>query len=597
MAGRIPREFIDDLLMRVDVVDLVDEQIPLRKAGRDYAACCPFHNEKTPSFTVSRDKQFYHCFGCGAHGTAIDFLMEYHRLGFVEAVAELAQRAGLELPRQVEGEDAGGGPSRQPLYDILEEAAGWYRRQLRTSPAAVDYLKGRGLTGAVAGAYGIGYAPDAWGGLRSALGTDPGRLRALLASGLLIEREDGHTYDRFRNRVMFPIRDRRGRTVGFGGRVLGQGEPKYLNSPETPVFHKGRELYGLFESRRAGGPSDRLVIVEGYMDVVALAQHGIHNAVATLGTATTAEHLARLFRAAPTVCFCFDGDSAGRRAAWRALETCLGLLGEGHEARFAFLPEGEDPDTLVRAGGGAAFTAVLDRARTASALLLDGLSRQVDLGTLDGRARLVELARPYVARLPAGALRELIAQEIATLAQLPASALTTLGERGGERGGQPAPRGGRGPGPPTYRAASPMRRAVSLLLHHPGLAHEIEAVADAAALREIPSPGTPLLLEMLELARRHPNITRRSALEQWRHTESGPTLEKLATAELPDSADFDPGAELRAILQRLLAERQAPRLAELSRRARQGALDEAERDEYLRLSAELAPGRRSPRGP
>ncbi|NIP82922.1 MAG: DNA primase, partial [Gemmatimonadetes bacterium] len=352
MAGRIPRQFIDDLLSRVDIVDVVDEYVPLKKGGKDHKACCPFHNEKTPSFTVSADKQFYHCFGCGAHGTAIGFLMEYAHMDFVEAVEDLAARAGLEVPRE-----AGSGQreeSLQPIYDILARASAWYQKQLRQHPeagSAKDYLKGRGLSGEIAAQFQLGFAPTGWDNLLGAIGATDAERALMARAGLLVDKGGGGFYDRFRGRVIFPILDRRGRTIGFGGRVLGDDTPKYLNSPESAIFHKGRELYGLYQARKAAGKPERLIVVEGYMDVVALAQHGIRNAVATLGTAATEAHLEQLFRVSQDVVFCFDGDEAGRRAAWRALETALPAMHDGRQAFFMFLPEGQDPDSLVRERG------------------------------------------------------------------------------------------------------------------------------------------------------------------------------------------------------------------------------------------------------
>ncbi|MEK6771534.1 MAG: DNA primase, partial [Pseudomonadota bacterium] len=351
MAGRIPREFIDELLNRVDIVEVIDARVPLKKAGKDYKACCPFHDEKTPSFTVSQTKQFYHCFGCGKNGSAIGFLMDYENLSFPEAVTDLAQRVGLTVPTEASGTAAPDSGSHA-LLDLLNEAGRFYRNQLRSHPSAgkaIDYLKGRGLSGEITQSFGIGYAPEGWDNLTKVLGKDDPTRDQLVAAGLAAKKEGGGYYDRFRNRVIFPIHDHRGRIVGFGGRVMDpKDEPKYLNSPETALFHKGRELYGLFRARDAIKKSGRVLVVEGYMDVVALAQHGIDYAVATLGTAATRDHLDRLYRHAPEVVFCFDGDRAGREAAWRALETTLPLLHEGRQASFLFLPEGEDPDTLVR---------------------------------------------------------------------------------------------------------------------------------------------------------------------------------------------------------------------------------------------------------
>ena len=347
MAGNIPQQFIDDLLTRIDVVDVINQRVPLKKAGTEYKACCPFHDEKTPSFTVSQSKQFYHCFGCGAHGSAIRFLMEYDRLSFPDAIEELAASIGLEVPRE-----DGFTPrdNRKPVYEILEQAARFYAQQLRHHPKAnraIEYLKNRGLSGEIAKTFHLGFAPPGWDNLLKKFGNDEQSLGLLRKAGLISEPE-GKRYDRFRDRIMFPIHDSRGRVVGFGGRVLDDGSPKYLNSPETPVFHKGSELYGLWEAKHANKSLPRVLVVEGYMDVIALAQYDIRNAVATLGTAATDQHLEKLFRTAPEVVFCFDGDRAGRDAAWKALNTALPILRDGRQARFLLLPEGEDPDTYVR---------------------------------------------------------------------------------------------------------------------------------------------------------------------------------------------------------------------------------------------------------
>ena len=353
MAGLIPQSFIDDLLNRTDIVDVVSSRVQMKKAGKNYTACCPFHKEKTPSFSVSPDKLFYYCFGCGAGGNALGFIMDHDNLDFPQAVEELAKAAGMEIPREESGRPhKPRQPTDSPLYPLLTAAADFYRQALKIHPArkaAVDYLKGRGLTGEIARDFGLGFAPPGWDNLYKHLSSDTLQQKAMIDAGLLVENaETGKRYDRFRDRVMFPIRDSRGRIIAFGGRVLGDDKPKYLNSPETPVFHKGQELYGLFEARKFNRSLDEIIVVEGYMDVIALAQQGLRNAVATLGTATSEEHMKRLFRVVPSVLFCFDGDQAGRNAAWRALEATLPCLQDGRRARFLFLPEGEDPDTLVR---------------------------------------------------------------------------------------------------------------------------------------------------------------------------------------------------------------------------------------------------------
>src|SRR5216683_969146 len=383
----IPNEFIQTLLSRVDVVAVVDRYVPLKKAGTNFVACCPFHSEKTPSFTVSPTKQFYHCFGCGGHGTAISFLMEFGGKPFPDAVEELARDAGLEVPRTHVPPAEGGRDEALDLSGVLLQAAKFYRLQLKESERAIAYLKGRGLSGPVAARFGIGYAPDDWQPLA---GSFPDyHSKVLEAAGLVIAGDAGKRYDRFRDRIMFPIHDGSGRVIGFGGRVLDKGEPKYLNSPETPLFEKGRELYGLYQAQKAIRTAQQVLVVEGYMDVVALAQHGVEYAVATLGTSTTPIHAQKLFRIADSVVFCFDGDEAGRRAAWRALENTLPILADGKQARFLFLPDGEDPDDAVRRRGKAAFEAMVESAVPLSDFLLAELARRSPPSSAEGRAGLV----------------------------------------------------------------------------------------------------------------------------------------------------------------------------------------------------------------
>jgi DNA primase len=419
MAGRIPQSFIDDLLARTDIVGVIESRVPLKRAGRNYSACCPFHKEKSPSFTVSPDKQFYYCFGCGATGNAIGFLMDYEKRAFPEAVEELAGRAGLTVPHE-QGEDDGAAQRLRALYAVLDDAEKFFREQLRhasTRDRAVDYLKGRGLTGEIARRYALGYAPPGWDNLLNALGKDETRRTQLVTLGLLIRRDE-RVYDGFRDRVMFPIRDLRGRVIAFGGRVIGDGKPKYLNSPESPVFHKGRELYGLHEAKQAARTLDMLIVVEGYMDVIALAQQGITGAVATLGTSCTGDHVDLLFRHTARVLFCFDGDNAGRRAAWRAIEATLPRLHDGREARVLFLPEGEDPDTLVRRIGPDAFRDLCAHAPGLDDALLAHLAEGIDLQRTDGRARLASLARPLLAQVPGEVMRALMTRKLADLAQV-----------------------------------------------------------------------------------------------------------------------------------------------------------------------------------
>ena len=462
----IPNDFIQTLLSRVDIVQVVDRHVPLKKAGANFIACCPFHSEKTPSFTVSPSKQFYHCFGCGAHGTAIGFLMEFGGRPFPEAVEELARDAGLDVPRAADGTDETKRGEALDLSGVLLQAAKYYRSKLRDSDRAIDYLKARGLTGPVAARFGIGYAPDDWQPLAHAFTDYQGK--TLETAGLVIAGESRKRYDRFRDRIMFPIHDSSGRVIGFGGRILDKGEPKYLNSPETPLFSKGRELYGLFQARPAVRAAGKVVVVEGYMDVLALAQHDIEYAVATLGTATTPAHAQKLFRLTDTVVFCFDGDDAGRRAAWRALENTLGVLADDKAAKFLFLPDGEDPDDYVRRRGKEAFLALLDKAIPLSEFLLAELAQRHPPVTAEGRAAMVNAAKPLLAELAAPVLGTLLRRrlgEVAGLAErdmlalVPAKAAATDSERA--------------PARPTRSTPSLIRCLAQCLLLEPRLARTI----------------------------------------------------------------------------------------------------------------------------
>ncbi len=591
VSGRIPQQFIDELMSRVDIVDVIDERVSLKKQGKDYMACCPFHTEKTPSFSVSPQKQFYYCFGCGAHGTAIGFLMDYAHMEFPEAVEELAARVGMDVPREG-GSEAPGDDERSreqsALYAILERANEYFRRQLREHPEArraVEYLKGRGLSGEVAAAFQMGFAPPGWDNLLRALGHDAAQRRLLAGAGLIVEKGPDRAYDRFRDRIMFPIHDRRGRVVGFGGRVLGDETPKYLNSPETAVFHKGRELYGLYQARRANVRLERLLVVEGYMDVVALAQFGIPYAAATLGTAATTEHVERLFRTAANVVFCFDGDTAGRAAAWRALENALPALHDGRAAAFMFLPEGEDPDSLVRREGREGFEARLRQARPLTDFLFEHLLEQADTRSVEGRARLVDLARPLLGRLPAGALHELAIKRLAELSGLDERELTTLRVGGGEprrEGPRPRPRAQRTP-------PSLVRRVITLVLHHPQLAGLAGEVED---LRELALPGIPVLVELLELLAVHPNWSTGAVVEHFRGREAGAHLAKLAGGE-PPALSEGLEQEFRDCIQRLARMRDEQRFDQLTRKAREAALSPEEKEEYRRLTRLMAGGGRA----
>ena len=425
MAGRIPEHFIDDIIARTDLVELINSRVPLKRSGKNYAACCPFHQEKTPSFTVSPQKQFYYCFGCGASGNAVGFLMDYERLGFVDAVEQLAKLHSVEIPRENDG-NFQQQQNLKPLYNLLEKASEFYQAQLKNPQVrekAISYLKRRGLTGETAKQFAIGYAPAGWDNLIKHLNADDKQKELLVIAGLAVKNDRGRIYDRFRDRIMFPIRDPRGRTIGFGGRVLGDDKPKYLNSPETPVFHKSRELYGLYEARQQRTKITKHLVVEGYMDVVALAQFGIHYAVATLGTASNQEHLEKLFKQVNQVVFCFDGDEAGRNAAKRALDNAIPTLKDGREVKFLFLPEGEDPDTMVRQQGPEVFEDLVKHAQPLSEFFYQSLSEDLDTNTLDGKARLAKLAAPHIERIPKGIFRQLMLDRLASITELSSTAL------------------------------------------------------------------------------------------------------------------------------------------------------------------------------
>lgn len=568
--ARIPDAFIDDLLARSDIVEVVGSRVPLKRQGKEYAARCPFHDERSASFTVSPTKQFYHCFGCGAHGTAISFLMNYDRLEFLDAVEELAKRAGMEVPRDAHPRSPQQQDDSRDQYSALDAAARFFQKQLEGSDKALAYLDGRGVDADTRARFCIGYAPDGYSALKDALGKDERRMKLLDRVGLFSKNDRGHVYDKFRDRVMFPIFDRRGRVIAFGGRVMQKDDgPKYLNSPETALFHKGRELYGLWQVRQANQKIERLIVVEGYMDVVSLFQFGVTQAVATLGTATTPDHAELLFRNAPNVYFCFDGDAAGRRAAWRALESVLPRMKDGRQAFFLFLPDGEDPDTIVRKEGADAFDARLKQATPLSQFFFDELTREINLGTLDGKARLAERARPMLAQIPDGAFGDLMKQEL--------QRLTGIGR---------APAGTAAAAAPVRRAAaapvqkrSLVRAAIALLLQQPSLALSLEGHHAIAGLR---LPGIELLLELLELVQQRPDISTGALLEHFDGREEQAALHRLAAVALPgDEASWT--QELHDAIVQLEKQLLQQRLDELQAKQRQQGLDETDKFELREL--------------
>ncbi|MGH8461396.1 MAG: DNA primase [Stenotrophobium sp.] len=579
MAGRIPESFIHDLLARTDIAEIVGARVELKRAGKELRGLSPFSHEKTPSFFVSPAKQMFFDFSSGKNGNAIGFLMEYDRLSFVEAVEELAQQAGVEVPRE-----GGHGVERLVLdgpLDALAAAQRFFRDQLRSHAPAIEYLKKRGVNGETAKLFGIGYAPESWDALTRFF-PDPAHA---LSAGLLIQREPGGdrgggAYDRFRNRVMFPIRDTRWRVIAFGGRTLGDDPAKYLNSPETPLFHKGRNLFGLYEARQSASSLPDLIVVEGYMDVVMLAQHGIRNAVGTLGTATTREHLTLLFKSTSRVVFCFDGDRAGRAAAWRALDQALPEIYEGRECVFMFLPDGHDPDTLVQEIGAEEFRKRITAAMPLSQFLLGELAKQVNLASMDGRARLASLARPYLEKLREGPLRALIFDELGRITRLSRADIENMQVR------KDAPAAA-GMLPLSARlepgAARPVKRALQLMLEHPALA---ECVTNLDLLSQSEAPGVAMLVDAIDFFHAHPQAHAAQLLEFWRDSAQGRALERLMQQEVNvDAATLQ--REFTETIRHLCQKGLRARVQHLLAESRLRALTDAESHEIQSLTREL----------
>lgn len=572
MAGRFSQQFIDELLARVDIVDLIDARLPLKRSGANYMACCPFHNEKTPSFSVNRAKQFFHCFGCGAHGDAINFLRSFEHLDFAEAVLRLAETAGLQPPE----DDAASAAAREEgrlahrLYDLQAQVAGFYARQLRThasAPKAVEYLKRRGITGETARRYRLGYAPPGWHNFPPEF--DRGELRE---AGLLIS-GPASVYDRFRDRIMFPIRDRRGRVVGFGGRVLDDSEPKYLNSPETPVFKKHQQVYGLFEALETRSKIERWLVAEGYMDVIALAQYGFPHAVATLGTATSTDHIELLFRFGDEIVFCFDGDEAGRKAAWKALQIVLPVLPEGQVVRFLTLPAGDDPDSLIRRDGADGFRSRLAKAELLSDYFFNELSRNLSLDSIEGRTQLIKRASPLIETLKPGPFRRMMRNRLGDLA------------KNQEPSRSPPRRAGSGkPSAPALRPSA-HRRLATLLVQQPRLAALLDETARLRVLEAQTSQS--LVGRLLTFLQINPDVDSDRILEFFRGTPEERRIAELRATE-PMIPDDGIEIEFRDTVKRLLRQSQERRLNELIQRARAGTLDEQGREEIRRLMEKIS---------
>lgn len=608
MAGRIPQDFINDLLERVDIAEVIGARLELKRVGREFKALCPFHNEKTPSFHVIPDKGFYHCFGCGANGTALSFLLEQERMPFQEAIAYLAGLAGVEVP-----EEAAAAPRderRGKLYDIVDRADRWFRQQLAQHPqraTAVDYLRRRGVDGQAAKTFGIGFAPPGRQGLLEALGTDDAQRQLMLEAGLIGQADDGRFYDRFRDRIIFPIRDQRGRPIAFGGRILGDGQPKYLNSPESPLFHKGRELYGFWECRNAVRDPERVLLVEGYMDVVGLAQGGVPEACASLGTAATRDHLDKLFRLAPEVVFCFDGDAAGVRAAWKAARTALEVLEDGRGLRLLFLPNGEDPDTLIRKEGAEAFRQRIASATPFSEYLFNELGRELDLGSLDGRARIAHLARPMLERIPGRLVKTLMMRRLAELAQMPVEDLERIYA-------SPTSAAAVDEGPQSYadpgeqerlpaRLRGERRRvrlsrediATALLLRRTDFAAEVAATEldrltalEAAGDRQ----GVRLLRALLAQLHAEPELPAAVLISAWLGTPEHDRLRQLITGAGLPARELAEGERARLqfqeIVAMLLAEAGSQRQRELMVKIRAREASAEEHAEYFALKRAAA---------
>lgn len=570
----IPHSFIQDLLNRLDIVDVIERYVPLKKAGSNYVACCPFHNEKSPSFTVSQAKQFYHCFGCGVHGTAISFVMEHMGLGFVEAVEELAQSVGMDVPQERSTGAADYRKVAPDLYEVMQVATRYYRDQLKISVRAIDYLKGRGLSGEIALKFAIGYAPDGWQNLTAAF--PDYQSATLIETGLVIAGEEGKRYDRFRDRVMFPIINVRGQVIGFGGRVLDKGEPKYLNSPETPLFEKGRELYGLFQAQKAIRAGQRVLVVEGYMDVVALAQHGVEYAVATLGTATTPYHIQKLLRLSEQIVFCFDGDKAGQKAAWRALENALPHLQDGKLVSFLFLPVEHDPDSFIREFGKEVFERQVADAMPLSGYLLREISSDLDLKSQEGRNQLLHRARPLLSAIASPVTSLLLRKEVAALSGISQAELEALFEI------KPIAHAPRPALKKAIRTPFPVQRLLlQCLIAQPELAAKVpsdwhgegadaEAIAAVlAALREAEfAMSSPALMQMFE------------------GTSYAQALARAEADMLAWGESFDVAAEFAGLVSRLDEGQRREQFQTLQGKSAQGGLSGLsldEREQYLRL--------------
>lgn len=542
MSGLIPQHFINDLIARIDIVEVIGKRIEIKKAGKEFKAICPFHDDSNPSLTISSAKGFYHCFSCGAHGTALGFLMDYEHLGFVEAIESLSSDLGIDIPYEKNSKP----PKRNnDLFVFMDKIQEHYQNNLKNNKKAIDYLKKRGINGKTAKRFNIGYAPHGWQNILDHFGQSNSEIKQLLSLGLIIKKDNNEHYDRFRNRIIFPIRDNRGRFIGFGGRILNQDQPKYLNSPETPLFHKGKELYGLYECQQAIRNIKKIVVVEGYMDVIGLAQHGVNYAVASMGTATTADHFTRLFRLTDFICFCFDGDQAGLDAAWRALENALPHIREGRQIKFVFLPNGEDPDSYIRNNSAADFEKQLKAGADLSDFLIDKIAQNIDIKSIDGKARLAEKAKPLISQIPKGIFKELIIEKLSEFIGLSPKKLKILITQNAKRNSIKFRNN-----KVTYNktaqkknkeSPSIIKKAITLVLNYPEIVKNI----DDFSINDQNKPGTEILKKLIDTIKEEPKINTAGLIERWRDDKEGKYLGQLAITELPENTEFDALTELK----------------------------------------------------
>ena len=579
MSGLIPQHFINDLVSRVDIVDVLSKRIDLKKAGKEFKAVCPFHNDKNPSLTISPSKGFYHCFSCGAHGTALGFLMEYEHLSFVEAIESLASDLGLEVPYEKSSK-----PIKQnnDLFSMMEKLQKKFQDNLKDESKAIKYLKERGIDGRTAKKFGIGYAKKGWRNILDEFGKNEKQINLLTSLGLIIKKSDDNYYDRFRDRIIFPIRDARGRFIGFGGRVFNDEQPKYLNSPETSLFHKGKELYGLYECQQSMRDIDRLVVVEGYMDVIGLSQNGVEYAVASMGTATTNDHFNRLFRLTDSIFFCFDGDDAGLKAAWRALENSLIHLRDGRQIKFVFLPDGEDPDSYIKNNGTSKFEEQLDSGKDLSDFLIDKISENIDLKSIDGKARLAERAKPLISKIPDGIFKELIIEKLSISVNISSKKLTALISKVNKKESmRPKTRSFTKMMNQKSSKAQPsiIKKSIMLILNYPEAAKSIKT----NDFKDYKKPGIKILLKLIKTTQEEANINAASLIERWRDDDEGKHLAKLAINLFPDNPEFDASKELNDSLVQITKNFYSERINFLIEKQSKNELSEKDKNELSRM--------------